>query len=152
VALVVYLLEQRLFFSANHVFSGVTGRRTAADFETFARLFPAFETSNGCMLSGPIGLRTRWHPAAEKTPLGGSDAHAITTAGTASTEAPGACARQEFVAALRAGTVPTAGISANYVRLTRDVLSVGAGMVMDNPLTAPVALLGLLVPVITLLN
>ena len=39
-SLAAYLDEQRLFFSANHVFSSLTGRRAVADFECFERIFP----------------------------------------------------------------------------------------------------------------
>src|SRR5579862_2299481 len=42
-----YLREQRLFFSINHVFSSLTGRRTARDFQLFEEEFPAVETLNG---------------------------------------------------------------------------------------------------------
>jgi hypothetical protein len=45
--------------------------------------------------------------------------------------------------------VPASGI---YVRLTRNLLSVAAAMVSDRPWTAPLALLGVLVPLITLVN
>ena len=151
-SLIAYLNEQGLFYSANHVFSGLTGRRTREDFEAFEQLFPAIETLNGCMLQrtnrAAAGLATRWGRAA----IGGSDAHAMSTIGTAWTEAPGARTRQEFFARLRGGTTHTAGTSGNYFRLTRDIFSIGGGMVRENPWTAPVAMLGVLVPVITLLN
>jgi len=151
-SLIAYLNEQGLFYSANHVFSGLTGRRTVADFEVFEQLFPALETLNGCMLHrsnrAAEGLASRWGRVA----LGGSDAHAMSTVGTAWTEAPGARTRQEFFARLRSGSARTAGTSGNYFRLTRDIFSIGGGMVLDNPWTAPVVLLGVLVPVITLVN
>src|SRR5271168_1640585 len=40
-SLLAYLDEQRLLFSINHVFSGLTGARKMDDFETFAARFPA---------------------------------------------------------------------------------------------------------------
>src|SRR5271155_4119199 len=49
-SLLGYLGEQQLLFSVNHVFSGLTGARTDADFEEFASQFPAVETLNGQML------------------------------------------------------------------------------------------------------
>jgi hypothetical protein len=49
VSLVMYLTEQKLFFSVNHVFSGLTGRREAEDFHWLASYVPAFETRNGQM-------------------------------------------------------------------------------------------------------
>lgn len=151
-SLIAYFNEQGLFYCANHVFSGLTGRRTLADFEAFERLFPALETLNGCMLQranrAAAGVAARWG----KSTLGGSDAHAMSTVGCAWTEAPGARSREEFFARLRSGSAGTAGTSGNYFRLTRDIFSIGGGMVLDNPWTAPVVLLGVLVPVITLVN
>src|ERR1017187_94409 len=50
-SLAAWLRERNLLFSANHVFSSLTGRRTLADFELFERDFPAIETRNGHMLA-----------------------------------------------------------------------------------------------------
>ena len=152
VSLIVYLNEQGLFYSANHVFSGLTGRRTSADFEAFEQLFPALETLNGCMLQRANRAAESLATRLGRARVGGSDAHAASTVGLAWTEAPGARTRQEFFARLRAGATRTAGTSGNYFRLTRDIFSIGGGMVSDNPWMAPVALLGVLVPVITLIN
>ncbi len=49
IALLMYLTERKLFFSANHVFSGLTGRRAEEDFQWFESYVPAFETRNGQM-------------------------------------------------------------------------------------------------------
>src|SRR3974377_1110251 len=49
IALLMYLTERKLFFSVNHVFSGLTGRRTKEDFDWFASYVPAFEVRNGQM-------------------------------------------------------------------------------------------------------
>jgi len=151
-SLVVYLQEQRLFFSANHVFSGLTGRRTVEDFEAFEQLFPGLETLNGCMLERANEAAAALASRLGRSALGGSDAHAHATLGSAWTEAPGARTRQEFLASLRSGDTRTGGTSGNYFRLTRDIFSIGGGMVLESPATAPVALLGVLVPLITLIN
>lgn len=151
-SLIVYLNEQNLFFSANHVFSSLTGRRKAADFDLFERSFPALETLNGCMLKRANDAADSIASRLGKSRIGGSDAHALWTVGKAWTEAPGARNRHEFFARLRAGHIRTAGTSGNFFRLTRDIFSIGGNMVRENPLTAPVALLGFLVPVITLVN
>jgi predicted metal-dependent phosphoesterase TrpH len=151
-ALLVYLGEQRLFFSANHVFSGLTGRRTVEDFDSFAQHFPGLETLNGCMLQCANRAAGNLASRLGKSALGGSDAHAMATLGTAWTEAPGARSREEFLSRLRSGAIRTAGTSGNYFRLTRDIFSIGGEMVSENPWTAPVVLLGVLVPVITLIN
>src|SRR5207302_2115163 len=76
IALLMYLTERKLFFSANHVFSGLTGRREAEDFHWFASYVPAFETRNGQMWPQstrvPRGWRRGWEksrlPAAIRTP------------------------------------------------------------------------------------
>lgn len=151
-SLLAYFNEQRLFYSANHVFSGLTGRRTAGDFEAFEQLFPAIETLNGCMLQRANRAAANLASRFSRTAIGGSDAHALSTIGTAWTEAPGARTRQEFFAGLRSGSSYTAGSSGNYFRLTRDIFSIGGGMMRENPWTLPIGLLGPLVPVITLLN
>jgi len=39
IRLIAYLSEQRLFFTVNHVFSSVTGRRDQDDFKWFAWYF-----------------------------------------------------------------------------------------------------------------
>ena len=50
IRLLAYLSEQRLFFTVNHVFSSLTGRRDADDIEWFSGYFPAVEARNGQML------------------------------------------------------------------------------------------------------
>ena len=50
-SLLAWLVDQDLFFSANHVFSSLTGRRSIEDFRLFETAFPALETLNGHMLA-----------------------------------------------------------------------------------------------------
>ena len=50
--LTAWLRERNLLFSANHIFSSLTGRRSLGDFELFEREFPAVETRNGHMQIG----------------------------------------------------------------------------------------------------
>lgn len=151
-ALVAYLRERDLFFSINHVFSGLTGRRALEDFELFRRDFPGLETLNGAML----GLANRraatlariWDKAA----VGGSDAHTLRAAGKAFTEIGGARNKQEFLAGLREGRGVVYGSSGTFAKLTLDVLSIGAGLFRERPewlLLAPAALA---VPAITAVN
>src|SRR5437762_268293 len=81
VPLLAYLLERRIFFSINHVFSGLTGRRTDDDFALFEAFFPGVETRNGQML--PVCNRSAEMLAAcwGKTSVGGSDAHTLASLG-----------------------------------------------------------------------
>ena len=69
IALLMYLTEQRLFFSVNQVFSGLTGRREEEDFQWFASYVPAFETRNGKMQVKRTPSRRGWLRALKKLQL-----------------------------------------------------------------------------------
>ncbi len=152
VALLMYLTERRLLFSINHVFSSVTGRRELQDFEWFRDYFPAVETRNSHMLESAnvdaAALAAQW----DKIAIGGSDAHAIASVGTAFTEVLGAQNKEEFFAALRHGQSRVAGESGCFMKLTRDVLSIGFDMMREKYWTALLTPLAILVPAITYLN
>lgn len=152
VSLLMYLTERRLFFSVNHVFSSVTGRRENEDFAWFESYFPAIETLNSHMLekanSDAAALAKHWRKAA----IGGSDAHALASVGTAYTEVTGARDKDEFFAALRNGQGRVAGESGSFSKLTRDVFAIGFEMMREKSWTAVLAPLAFLVPAITYLN
>jgi predicted metal-dependent phosphoesterase TrpH len=141
-----------LFFSANHVFSSLTGRRTPEDFLLFESDFPAIETRNGHMLGcanrNAAGLAD-WAGLAE---VGGSDAHAMGSVGCTYTVAPRARSKQEFLHAVRLGQGRVRGETGGVWKLMRDVLSIGRSMAIENPWTAPVAALGVAVPAVILGN
>ncbi len=151
-SLAAYLDQRQLFFSANHVFSGLTGRRAAADFDLFESVFPAIETRNGHML--PLANRTAAALAAfaSKPEVGGSDAHVMASLGCAYTEVPGARTRQEYLEGLRLGRGKVWGESGSYWKLTRDVYAIACNMVREMPLTLALAPLFLAVPLATLGN
>ncbi len=151
-SLISYLREQNLFFSANHIFSSLTGTRTAADFECFESFFDAFEVLNGCMLEVTNRSAAEFAAKCGKVALGGSDAHTLSTTGCCWTEVAGARNKGEFFSGLRQGRGAVHGNQGSYLKLTRDIVEIGLAMVTSNPLTAPVALLGGLVPIITLIN
>ena len=152
VALLMYLTERRLLFSINHVFSCVTGKRARRDFQWFREYFPAMETRNSHMLeranAHAAQLAKRW----QKIEIGGSDAHALPSAGTAYTEVPGARNKEEFFAGLRNGVGRVAGESGCFKKLTRDVLVIAYEMMREKPWTTLLSPLGLLIPAITYLN
>jgi predicted metal-dependent phosphoesterase TrpH len=152
VALLMYLTERRLFFSINHVFSSVTGRRELEDFEWFEEYFPAIETRNSHMLESAnesaAALANRWN----KIAIGGSDAHALPSVGTAHTEVPGARTKEEFFAGLRNGEGRVAGESGCATKLTRDVFLIIFEMMREKSWTTLLSPLAVLVPAITLLN
>jgi predicted metal-dependent phosphoesterase TrpH len=151
-SLTAYLDERGLFYSANHVFSSLTGRRVIEDFELFAIAFPAIETRNGHMLAcanASAALLADWSARAE---VGGSDAHAMRSVGCAYTVVPGARDKREFLEGLRRGRGRVRGQVGGVWKLTRDVLAIGRNMVRENPWTLPVAALGVAVPPVILGN
>ena len=79
--LVAYLEEQRVFFSVNHIFSALTGRRAADDFDWFEACFPAVEVLNGHLLARNNHLAARLASHARRITVGGSDAHSLTFGG-----------------------------------------------------------------------
>ena len=147
-----YLNERGLFFSANHVFSGLTGRRSAADFDLFESAFPAIETRNGHMLPLANQAASALAEFAAKPEVGGSDAHAMASLGCAYTEVAGARSRQEFLDGLWLGQGRVIGESGGYWRVTRDVYAIACNMVRERPLSSALAPLFLAVPLVTLGN
>jgi hypothetical protein len=83
-----------------------------------------------------------------KAEVGGSDAHAMASVGSAWTVVPRARSRQEYLDGLRRGLGKVRGATGSYWKLTRDVLTIGGHMVRENPLTLPLAPLALGVPLV----
>jgi predicted metal-dependent phosphoesterase TrpH len=151
-SLSAYYREQRLFYSANHVFSSLTGRRAAEDFDLFERAFPALETHNGHMLRRANANAARLADLASLAEVGGSDAHVMASVGCAYTVVPRASTKQEYLEGLRYGHGKVRGETGGWAKLTRDVLSIGGMMVHEQPWTLPIALLGAAVPLVILAN
>ena len=152
VSLLMYLTERRLFFSVNHVFSSLTGRREQEDFAWFEAYFPAIEARNSHVLQSANGhaanLARHWN----KIAIGGSDAHALPSVGTAYTEVPGARDKEEFFAGLRSGMGRVAGESGSFAKLTRDVFLIAGEMMREKMWTAALSPLAVLVPAVTFWN
>ena len=102
------------------------------------------EATNGYAAS----LARQW----DKIAIGGSDAHALASVGTAYTEVPGARDKDEFFAELKNGKGRVAGESGRFAKLTRDVFLIGVEMIREKSWTAVITPLGVLVPIITYLN
>jgi predicted metal-dependent phosphoesterase TrpH len=151
-SLFAWLTDHDLFFSANHVFSRLTGRRHASDFELFETAFPALETHNGHMPARVNACAARLADLAARAEIGGSDAHAMTSVGCAWTAVPGARNRQEYLEGLRRGLGRVRGESGSVYKLTRDVLAIGCEMLRENRRMLPIGALSPFVPVITLGN
>jgi predicted metal-dependent phosphoesterase TrpH len=150
--LVAYLDEERLFYSVNHAFSALTGRRSLEDFDWIDRTSPAVEVLNGHILKRSNGLARRMAKHAGKVMLGGSDAHTLHSLGTAWTRVRGARNKEEFLESLRRGRTHVEGESGNIWKLTRDVLRICAALLEEKPLTAILAPLAMAIPAVTLLN
>jgi len=152
VSLIMYLSERRIFFSVNHIFSSVTGRRERDDFAWFQEYFPAVETHNSHMLESANSHAARLARIWGKIGIGGSDAHALPSVGTAFTEVPGARDKDEFFAGLKAGRARVAGESGCFSKLTRDVFLIAFEMIREKSWTALLSPLAVLVPAVTYWN
>ena len=151
-ALAAYLREQRLFFSINHVFSSLTGRRSALDFELFQRDFPGVETLNGQIPGRNNRSAARLAREWRKAPVAGSDAHTMASLGQTCTEVPAASNVGEFLNGLRHGRARVHGASGDYAKLTKAVLVIGMHLVRDYAWSIALAPLLLAVPMVTLGN
>lgn len=147
-----YLRERRLLFSVNHVFSGLTGSRTAADFEEFAEAFPAVETLNGHMRPLANRYAQAWADSMGKVAVGGSDSHTMRCLGRTWTRVPGARDTEEFLEGLKGGRTLVEGESGDYAKLTRTVFDIGCGLLREHPWARTLAPLIALIPAVTLAN
>jgi hypothetical protein len=150
--LVAYLEEQRVFFSLNHIFSALTGPRAAEDFDWFEACFPAVEVLNGHLPARNNDLAARLASCNRRITVGGSDAHALGSAGSVWTEVRGARNKAEFLEGLREGRVEVRGKSGNYWKLNRDILAITREMFRAKPVTLLLAPLLFGIPCVTLLN
>jgi predicted metal-dependent phosphoesterase TrpH len=151
-SLAAYLSEQSIFFSINHVFSSLTGRRSELDFELFADLFPGIETLNGQIPTGNNAAAARLARVWRKSEIAGSDSHTLASLGLTYTEIPGATDAQTFLEGVRRGQTRVDGASGGYWRLTRAIFEIGLGLMGEKPWTAAFAPLMLAIPMITLGN
>ena len=150
--LLAYLDEQQLFYSVNHAFSALTGRRSVEDFVWLDGRFPGVEVRNGHVPERSNALAERLAKDGGMTLLGGSDAHTLSSLGSVCTHVPGARNKAEFFAGLRRGRARVEGSSGNFWRLTRDVLQICAAMMEEKPAAKLLIPLLVGVPVVTFLN
>jgi predicted metal-dependent phosphoesterase TrpH len=150
ISLLMYLTERKLFFSVNHVFSGLTGRRREEDFHWFESYVPAYETRNGQMWQKANEGAARLASRLGKIAIAGSDSHTIAGVGLTYTEVPAARTTEEFFAGLRAGQGHIHGQHGSYGKITADVFSIIRSLLLDKPWTASLSPLALLVPAFTL--
>jgi predicted metal-dependent phosphoesterase TrpH len=150
ISLLMYLTERQIFFAVNHVYSSLTGSRCAEDFDWFEEYFPAFETLNAHMRRPSNLEASRLADRLHRIGTGGSDAHALASAGSAHTEVPGATNAREFFAGLRSGQGRVHGESGTYWKCTREVFHIAHELVREKHWTVILSPLFLLVPIATL--
>jgi predicted metal-dependent phosphoesterase TrpH len=148
-SLLAYLTENEIFFSANHVFSGLTGKRTLDDFKRFASDIPAFETRNGQMWREANTSAERLAKHLNKVGIAGSDSHTIAGVGLTFTEVSAAQTVSEFFSALRHKRGSIHGAHGAYGKLTADVYLIIRGLVCEKPWTLPIIPIAALVPAFT---
>ncbi|HYL65388.1 MAG TPA: PHP-associated domain-containing protein [Candidatus Methylomirabilis sp.] len=146
ISLMMYLTERKLFFSANHVFSGLTGRREEEDFDWIASYVPAYESRNGQMWEKANHSAARLAARLNKVAIAGSDSHTIAGVGLTYTEVAGARTPEEFFAGLRRREGVVRGAHGGYRKLTRVVFSIVWAMMMEKPWTVALTPLAVFVP------
>ena len=149
IGLLMYLTERKLFFSVNHVFSGLTGRREMEDFNWFASYVPAFEVRNGQVRSESNRNAELLASRLGKIGVGGSDSHTLAGVALTFTEVPGARTIEEYILGLRARRGLVHGEHGSYVKLTLDICRFGAAMLEENPWAATILPFTVFMPAIT---
>lgn len=149
IALLMYLTERKIFFSLNHVFSSLTGRRDIEDFDWFASYVPAFEARNGQMWEMANEQAHRLAAQLGKLTVAGSDSHTLSGVARTFTEVPGARTVEEYFAGLRAGRGLVHGQDGNYLKITADIFRFVGCVLRDNPAAAALLPLTIFIPAIT---
>ena len=151
-SLISYMRERRLLFSLNHVFSRLTGRRTAADFDLFARHFPAIETRNGQMPARGNGAAARLAAHWDKAVVAGSDSHTLGPLGLTYTTVPGARGKAQYLDQLRRRAGVAQGESGRYGKLTWSVVEIALALFREKRWTLALSPLLAVLPMVTLAN
>jgi len=149
-SLMAYLREQDLFFSLNHMFSGLTGQRTLADYELFELHFPAVETRNGQLLASLNEAAAEYAERLAMAAVAGSDAHSLSSLGSTSTEVLRARDVREFLIGLRHGRGMACGESGGYGKLTRAVFEIAGAMMQERKWTLAISPVAVFIPLVTL--
>src|ERR1700733_13078171 len=149
ISLVMYLTERKLFFSVNHVFSGLTGRRDEHDFDWFASYVPALEARNGQMCAKANADAANLAARYGKVAIAGSDSHALAGVGLTHTEVPGARTVDEFLAGLMQGRGRIPRVHGGFAKLTGDLFSIATSLVHEKPAKVTISPLAVLVPFFT---
>ena len=149
IALLMYLTERKLFFSANHMFSSLTGRRDAEDFNWFASYIPAFEVRNGQMWKEANQQAQQMATKLGKAGVAGSDSHTLAGVAQTFTEVPGARTVEEYFTGLRAGRGIVHGQDGSFAKITFDIFAFAGSLLKEKPAAAALLPLTLFIPAVT---
>ena len=149
IALLMYVTERKIFFSANHMFSSLTGRREAEDFNWFESYVPAYEARNGQMWRQANRQAQQMAAKFGKAGLAGSDSHTLAGVALTHTEVPGARTVEEFFTGLRNGKGIIHGQDGSFAKLTLDIFGFAGSFLKENPLAAVLLPLTVFIPAVT---
>jgi hypothetical protein len=149
IALLMYLTERKLFFSVNHAFSGLTGRRELEDFNWFASYVPAFEVRNGQMWRESNRNAELLAKRLGKVGVAGSDSHTLSGVALTFTQVPGSRTVEEYFTGLRAGRGVVHGEHGSYIKLTLDIWRFAGSLLQEKPLAAAILPFTVFMPGIT---
>ena len=149
IALLMYLTERKIFFSANHLLSSLTGRRDVEDFDWFASYVPAYEVRNGQMWKQANEQAHQMAMKLGKAGIAGSDSHTLAGVARTYTEVPGARTVDEFFTGLRAGRGIVHGQDGSFLKITRDIFSFAGSLLNEKPATAALLPLTPFIPAVT---
>jgi len=149
ISLLMYLTERKIFFSVNHVFSGLTGTRRSGDFDWFASYVPAFEVRNGQMWREANRNAELLAQRLQKIHIGGSDSHTLTGIARTYTRVAGARTVEEFFTGLRNGRGTVHGEHGSYGKITFDIFRFAGSLIEEKPWALALFPLACLIPVVT---
>jgi len=149
IALLMYLTERKIFFSANHMLSSLTGRRDMEDFDWFASYVPAYEVRNGQMTKKANQQAHRMAVKQGKARVAGSDSHTLAGVALTYTEVPGARTVEEYFTGLRNGRGIIHGEDGSFMKITRDIFAFAGSLLKEQPAAAALLPLTLFIPVVT---
>lgn len=149
IALLMYLTERKIFFSANHLLSSLTGRRDVEDFDWFASYVPAYEVRNGQMYKKANQQTQRMAVKHGKARVAGSDSHTLAGVALTYTEVPGARTVEEYFTGLRNGRAIIHGEDGNFMKITRDIFTFAGSLLREKPAAAALLPLTVFIPLVT---
>jgi predicted metal-dependent phosphoesterase TrpH len=129
--LMLYLQQQRIFTTLNHVASRINGRITPRHIAALLPWLNALEVRNGSRLSSQNRTAAAIAASARKIGIAGSDAHTQRGIGRTWIEVEGATTREEFMSGLHAGRVAVGGREGHFFTMASDILRLASSFYLD---------------------